>query len=139
MTAAHERYRAFLEDLTPKSLPTLKDYVRDDVHFRDPFNDVRGADAMARVFRDMFDQLGEVRFAVHDVATAGSLAVMVWRFESRLRGRPWAFDGCSVIRFDDDGRVVSHVDHWDAAGAFYARLPVIGWLIRLVRRRLAVD
>ena len=41
------------------------------------------------------------------------------------------------MAFDGDGRVLSHLDHWDAGGQFYARLPVLGTLIRLVKRRLA--
>jgi hypothetical protein len=43
----------------------------------------------------------------------------------------------SEVAFGADGRALSHIDHWDAGGQFYARLPVLGTLIRLVKRRLA--
>ena len=53
------------------------------------------------------------------------------------RGRRLAFEGASTVTFDGEGRIASHIDHWDAAGALHARLPVLGPLVRLVNRRIA--
>lgn len=139
MTAPHERYRRYLETLGPRNLGALPDYVTPDVHFKDPFNDVHGADAMTRVFRHMFENVDEIRFIVHRAATDGDVCLMQWRFEARLKGRPWAFEGASSLRFAPDGRVAEHIDHWDAARNFYERLPIIGWLLSSIRRHLATD
>jgi len=138
MSAPHLRYREFLETLGPETLARLPDYVSADVRFTDPFNDVRGVDAMTAVFRHMFENLGAVTFAVERMSFDGEVCLMSWRFSSTLRGKPWTFEGTSVIRFDEAGRVVEHVDHWDAAGSFYERLPVIGWLLARIRTRLAI-
>lgn len=138
LTAAADRYRRFLETLTPERLDRLPDYVTAEVRFKDPFNDVRGPDAMQRVFRHMFENVGDIRFAVHHVALAGDTCFMDWRFEGRLGGRDWSFDGASVITLDADGKVTVHIDYWDAASAFYERLPVIGWLLARIRARLAI-
>jgi hypothetical protein len=43
----------------------------------------------------------------------------------------------SELRFAADGRVREHIDHWDAAAQVYERLPLIGGLMRLIRRRFA--
>ena len=37
----------------------------------------------------------------------------------------------------DDGRITLHRDYWDAAEELYEKLPVIGTLMRWLRRRLA--
>jgi hypothetical protein len=34
--------------------------------------------------------------------------------------------------------VAEHIDHWDSGEQFYRRLPVLGWLIGLVRKRLSL-
>jgi hypothetical protein len=76
---------------------------------------------------------------VTDRATSGRTAYLRWTFAFRPKGRAavWTIEGMSEVAFDADGRALSHVDHWDAGGQFYARLPVLGTLIRLVKRRLA--
>ena len=52
-----DAYCDYLEGLTRKSVSNLTRHVAPDVHFKDPFNDVRGADAMRLIFDDMFEQL----------------------------------------------------------------------------------
>ncbi len=138
MTEPQERYRNFLETLTPETLAALPDHVTPDVRFRDPFNDVRGADAMRRVFRHMFENVGDIKFDVRHVARDGEVCLMAWRFSGVLRGADWAFDGTSVLRLAPDGRVAEHIDYWDAARDFYERLPLIGRLLARLRGRLAI-
>ena len=137
MTAPHQRYRDYLESLTPETLVNLSDHVTEDVRFKDPFNDVRGVDAMARVFRHMFENVRDIRFEVHQAMMEDEICLMQWRFQGRLWCGPWTFDGTSALRFAPDGRVAEHIDYWDAAGNFYERLPVIGWLLSWLRRRLS--
>lgn len=137
-TESAERYRYFLETLSPEKLGALGTHVAEDVRFKDPFNDVRGIDAMRRVFRHMFENVSDIRFIVRHLAVSGETCFMDWSFTGNLGGGPWSFDGASVITFDAEGKVVSHVDHWDAATAFYERLPLIGWLLARIRGRLAI-
>lgn len=132
-----ERYRQYLETLTPETLSELSEYVSENVRFKDPFNDVRGLDAMTAVLQDMFENVDGIRFRVARIAGDTEGCLMTWHFEGTLGGKPWAFEGSSAIRFTADGRVSEHIDYWDAAGALYERLPVIGWLLSRLRRRLA--
>ena len=137
MTEPAERYRQYLETLTPETLTALSGYVTEDVRFRDPFNDVHGVDAMTAVLRHMFDNVDGIRFRVTRISHEDDGCLMTWHFEGNLRGKPWVFDGSSAIRFAADGRVCEHIDYWDATSAFYERLPIIGWLLSRLRRRLA--
>ncbi len=63
---------------------------------------------------------------------------MDWRFEGLLRSKPWVFEGASVVTLATDGRVAEHIDHWDAASAFYERLPILGSLLGWIRGRITV-
>jgi len=41
------------------------------------------------------------------------------------------------VTLDAGGRVLRHVDHWDPAAQIYEREPLLGGLMRYLRRRLA--
>lgn len=133
-----DRYVRYLETLTPETLGDLEGYVRTDVRFADPFNDVRGVAAMRQVFEDMFEAVGPVKLDVSERAVSGNTVFIAWTFRARLRDEAWVFEGVSHIRFDADGLVEWHVDHWDTGREFFQRLPVIGWAIGGIRRRLRV-
>ncbi|MFM2059344.1 MAG: hypothetical protein RLY71_3729, partial [Pseudomonadota bacterium] len=47
--------------------------------------------------------------------------------------------GCTHFQFGADGRVTLHRDYWDAAEELYAKLPLLGGLMRLLRRRASVS
>ncbi len=135
-----QRYADFFATLAPGSLGLLDQLVTEDVHFRDPFNDVCGRAKMKAIFRRMYEDCTDIRFVVDGSLQQGSEAFLKWTFHFRPRrfsgGRIWVATGVSELHFAPDGRVAAHFDHWDAGAQFYARLPVLGPLVRLVRRHL---
>ena len=138
MNPAHDRYRQYLETLSPETLIKLPEYVSSDIRFRDPLNDVRGVDAMSRVFKHMFEHARDIRFEVRNLASDGTVCLISWHFDAYLFDKPWQFDGTSVIRFAEDGRVFEHIDYWDVGRDFYERIPLIGRLLSVLRQLLRV-
>mgnify|MGYP001432548754 CR=1 FL=1 len=131
-------WTALFTDLARDGVPSagrLAEIACETVHFRDPFNDLRGIEALRRLLAHTRDRLPGARFEVLDTAWSGSTAYLRWTMhaEVRLLGQ-WRVDGMSEVRFAPDGRVAEHLDYWDAAGQFYGRLPVIGALLRWIAR-----
>lgn len=133
------RYSDYLQTLSRQRLSELDQYVTPDVRFKDPFNDCLGIANMQQVLSHMYETFEDVRFSVSSQATGSGDAFLSWHFTAGFRSKQLAFDGVSHLVFADDGLVSSHVDHWDAARAFYETLPVIGWPLTFLRRRIAVE
>ena len=133
-------YVRFYEALRPESVGDLSRVATDDIRFHDPFNDVHGCQAYAHILRKMFDAVPDIRFTVSHIALDGETCFIRWRSIGTLRAMgamPWIVEGMSELKFAPDGRVREHVDYWDAAAQFYERLPIIGPLLRFIRRRVA--
>ena len=127
----------FFETLTPQSLDRFPEFYAADAWFKDPFNEVRGVDAIRHIFEHMFRQVEKPRFVVTDRLAEADRAMLVWEFHFCRQGTPQVIRGASHLRFDAGGRVISHRDYWDAAEELYMTLPVIGWLMRRLRRMLS--
>ena len=125
------------EALTPQTLPTLENCFSEHARFVDPFNDVRGRDAIRQVFEHMFRNCENPRFRVDECIGDEGLFYLGWKFEFGTPGHRRRVDGASRIRFADDGLVTEHRDYWDPAGQLYEGLPVLGALFRAMRRRLS--
>lgn len=139
--AAHvARVRAFFESISPQSAARIDAIYAADAWFKDPFNEVRGAAAIRRIFEHMFVQVDSPRFVVRDVVAQGNDAFLTWDFlfrSRRLGDREQVIRGASHLKFDADGRISCHRDYWDAAEELYEKLPVLGGLMRLLKRRAA--
>ncbi len=126
------------ESLAPADLPALRGVSADGVRFKDPFNDVQGVPAIARIFGHMFRTLDDPRFTVRDIVADGDALFLTWDFDFRTRGagaRALHIHGASHLRFDAAGQVCLHRDYWDAAEELYEKLPLVGGLMRWLKRR----
>lgn len=136
-----DRLIDFYHQLTPASLPRFAEFYSTDAYFKDPFNEVRGVDAITRIFTHMFRQVDEPRFVVSERIADANGVVLVWEFCFRVRlwgrGRTQVMRGVSHLRFAADGKVNYHRDYWDAAEELYMKLPAIGSLMRCLRRLVA--
>jgi len=138
---ATARIVAFFEQLVPADAERIGEFYSADAYFRDPFNDVRGTGEIARVFGHMFRQLADCRFVITETVIGENAAMLVWDFSFRIRswrpGETQNVHGVTHVRFAADGKVAYHRDYWDAAGELYAKLPVIGPVMRFLQRKLA--
>jgi steroid Delta-isomerase len=137
--AALERLCAFYETLSPQSLAQLGALYAPQAWFKDPFNEVVGVPAIERIFRHMFDQVEAPRFVVTTRLRDGDQAMLGWEFGFGPAARRITVRGVSHLLLDAQGRVLRHRDYWDAAEELYARLPLIGVLMRWLRRRLSAS
>ncbi len=139
--AAIQRWATAFETLSPDTLDALIALADPNIRFKDPFNDVTGHAPLRAVFAEMFETCETPRFTIRDIAYGEKAAYIRWEFSftpkvMRRRG-PWVIEGMSEVTTSPDGRITSHIDHWDAATGILARLPGIGGLIRWILRRLA--
>ena len=132
------RLTGFFESLTPMELQRLQEVYAPDARFKDPFNDVVGIPAIRAVFEGMYRQLDRPRFVVTRAFCQGDDAFVAWDFLFFFKGektREQTIRGATHILFSADGRVALHRDYWDAAEELYEKLPVLGSLMRWVKRR----
>ena len=133
--------KAYWEGLTRERVQVLDTVYAPEAYFRDPFNEVRGIEELKRIFEHMYESLEEPRFAIAETILEGDRAVLVWDFDFRIKAwKPEVtqrIHGLSVVRFGPDGRVTYHRDYWDAAGELYAKLPLVGPVMRFLARKMA--
>jgi steroid Delta-isomerase len=129
----------FFEHLTPERVQQLGDIYSPNVWFKDPFNEVRGLPEVQRIFGHMFVVLEQPRFVVTDSIVGDGQCFLTWNFEFHLkrfdRATLQTIRGASHLKFTADGLIDFHRDYWDAAEELYEKLPVLGTLMRWLKRR----
>jgi hypothetical protein len=108
------------------------------MHFsRNPFNEVTGLPTITRIFGRMFVQVDAAHFVVTTQGVQGCNAFLTWDFVFRMKrfsNARQCIRGASHLRFADDGRINYHRDYWDAAEELYEKLPLLGNLMRALKR-----
>ena len=139
MRGAVERIEAFFAALTPADVARMGAFYTADVTFKDPFNEVRGLPEVQRIFTHMYEALDNPRFVITGRVVDGAQCFLVWEFRFAFRnfhkGVEQVVRGGSHMQLAPDGRIASHRDYWDAAEELYEKLPLVGGLMRWLKRR----
>jgi steroid Delta-isomerase len=136
---AVDRLVRYFESISPQSVERIPELYAANARFKDPFNEVSGTPAIERIFAHMFVSLHEPRFVVTQRVVQGDQVFLTWDFIFRFK----RFDtetlqtvrGASHLVMGSDGKITLHRDYWDAAEELYEKLPVVGGLMRWLKKR----
>lgn len=140
--SAVARIVAMFESMRAEDVRRLDAFYTADAWFKDPFNEVSGLERIQRIYAHMFEALRDPRFTVTERIVQGDQCFLVWEFRFALGslrgGSEQLVRGGSHLRLAADGRIASHRDYWDAAEEVYEKVPLLGGLLRWLKRRASV-
>ncbi len=133
------RVIAFFENLSPADVATIGQFYAPRARFKDPFNEVVGVSAIQGIFAHMFEALEQPRFVVTARVVQGQQCFLTWdflfAFKDFHKGVTQTVRGASHLVLDEQGLVTLHRDYWDAAEELYEKLPLVGALMRWLKKR----
>ena len=136
---ATENLATFFETLSPQSVAQLHTIYDAQARFKDPFNEVQGLPEIERIFQHMYVALDQPHFVVTGQVVDGQQAFLTWEFRFRFKRFDTitlqAVRGASHVVFNEQGLVTLHRDYWDAAEELYEKLPVVGGVMRWLKKR----
>ncbi len=133
-----DRIVALFEGLQRDRVSQLAEIYAPDAQFKDPFNEVQGIQAIRGIFEHMFVSLDEPRFVIRSRIVQGNQCFLSWDFLFRMKRfnrDEQCIRGGSHLLLAADGRIQLHRDYWDAAEELYEKLPVLGGLMRWLKKR----
>lgn len=143
MTSPHpaiEAFKALYSDLRAADIPALMPGVyHPEVEFQDPFHRIVGRDCLEEYLAGGVKDAVMCTFTFHREIVAGNQAFVEWTMQLAHRklqgGRAHSTPGGSMLVVGEGGIIV-HRDYFDAGSMLYERVPVLGSLVRLVKKRV---
>lgn len=140
--AAMRRFEAFFGPLTEASVRSgVGDTYASDLWFNDTLKTITDRDHLQRYMTETAHNVAYCRAKVDtwSLTREGEVLArwtMTIRFKRFARGRDTESMGISLLRLDDHGRVAFQQDFWNAADGLFQHVPVLGWMIRAIKRRV---
>ncbi len=124
--------------LSGDNLQVLREIYAPDICFSDPAHHIQGIAALLSYFEGLFARVTSCRFEIEQVMEQDGEAFVRWQMtfaHPRLNGgREVSVPGVSHLRFA--GQVHEHKDYFDMGAMLYEQLPLLGGVIRGLKRRL---
>jgi hypothetical protein len=133
-----ERFIDMYSKLNARNLSPLKDVYHDEIVFRDPLHEVSGLHGLTHYFSNMYANVSEIEFAIHDSYSIDDMGFLYWTMRFRHKklngGKEIKVDGHSKLSFLDN-KVVFHQDYFDSAAMVYRQVPILKRVIGFIDKR----
>lgn len=139
--AAIQRFEDYLAHLDEKTAreQTEKVYAP-DAFLNDTLKTVHGAPAIRDYFIKTAKGLDSMTVRFDDVAVSGGNYYFRWTMDTRMKnlakGKTVRTIGMTLVRFDQEGRVILHQDFWDSAQGVWNHVPALGPAIHWIRSKI---
>ncbi|MCE3253191.1 MAG: transcriptional regulator [Cellvibrio sp.] len=121
-------------------LHSLADIYSEDIQFRDPLHAVNGLENLSDYYAGMLGGLIDCRFEFHhsmEMAERGE-AILFWTMHYRHKklagGKSLELTGNTHLLFND--KIYYHRDYFDAGSMLYEHIPVMGFAIRQIKKKV---
>lgn len=133
------RLVAFYQTLEASKLNQLADIYHSDICLADPVGEHRGLPVVSDYFSSLLKNLRYCRFDVSQTHHFENNALLIWRMfyahPSLQGGAEQTLEGSSYIQFRDD-KISFQRDYYDMGAMLYEKIPVLGSVIRQLKKRL---
>ena len=139
--AGLERFAVVYGNLTHANIGNrVEELYADPVYFNDSLKTFHSRPPLVEYMKATGAMLENSTVEVDQVLRDGNDVFVRWtmEFTASAMGREIKSEsvGMTHLRFDDQGRVVLHQDFWDSAAGLYRNLPVVGYALKQVDKRM---
>ena len=111
----------------------------DDINFIDGLHNLQGLNQLSDYFVHLYENLLFCHFSIEDVIPGEGQASIVWVMHYAHpkinKGKPIFVNGCSHLKFNE--KIYYHRDFLDMGQMLYEHLPLLGGVIRTIKKRVA--
>ena len=138
---ALERFLNTYQRLNRDNLDLLGGIYSDDIRFSDPAHSLNGLSALRDYFAELYANVEQIAFDFSSPWISNDQVFVQWVMRLRHprlnRGGEVQVPGISCLHFAENGLVDEHRDYFDLGLLLYEQLPLLGPLVRAVKRRFS--
>ncbi|MFB2121468.1 nuclear transport factor 2 family protein [Parapedobacter sp. 2B3] len=132
-----EKFKVYFNQMKLGDDTALNEIYSDNVLFIDPIHRISGIENLKSYFKKLDSNLIEGSFRFIDESIRDNTAYLQWEMNLRLK-RPRKnvkASGISVLTVEQ--KITRHRDYFDAGELFYENIPVLGSIIRSIKKKMA--
>lgn len=132
-----EKFKTYFTQMKFVDDSMLNEIYSDDIIFIDPIHRISGIENLKSYFKKLDSNLMEGSFKFIEESICDNIVYLQWEMNLHLK-RPKKnvkTSGISVLTIEQ--KIIKHRDYLDAGELFYENIPVLGKIIRFLKKKIA--
>lgn len=130
------QFKEYFNHLELNNLSVLNQIYSEDMIFKDPIHQIQGVENLKQYFAKLNSNLISGTFLFTEESIVENKVYLSWDMHLKLKKpqKEIKTSGISVLTVEN--KIVIHRDYFDAGELFYENIPVLGSIIRLLKRKI---
>ncbi|MFL2478396.1 MAG: nuclear transport factor 2 family protein [Verrucomicrobiales bacterium] len=133
-----DKFIHMLKNYGPEAIQELNSIYTNDVQYEDPINKGKSLAHLKLILEDLLKVFKGIQFESIHSTHDDEFAFVSWKMRYKFRNRDYQIDGVSRLRFNGSGQITEHKDYWDASFPLYGTFPIIGLIMKLIKKFVSV-
>jgi len=133
-----DKFIHMLKNYGPEAIQELYSIYTNDVQYEDPINKGKSLAHLKLILEDLLKVFKGIQFESIHSTHDDEFAFVSWKMSYKFRNRDYQIDGVSRLRFNGSGQITEHKDYWDASFPLYGTFPIIGLIMKLIKKFVSV-
>ncbi len=135
-----EQFKSTYQNMNASNIASIEALYAEQIEFNDPFHQVIGLRALKSYFEELYANVNSVSFEFGDFISKDNQHFIEWVMtvcHPKLnKGEPVHVPGATLFKTDEQQKIVFHRDYFDAGVMLYEQIPLLGKLIKWVKRKI---
>lgn len=136
---AIQKFKSYYTNLDTESVQKLREIYTDDIVFIDPVTEHKGLKNLEAYFSGLLQDTQTCVFEIREVSPDATVIFVTWQMtfsHPKIKaGTALKVDGVSELMIRGD-KICFQRDYYDMGEMIYQHIPVLGSVIRLIKKRL---
>ena len=135
-----KRIISAFNSLNKDNLDVLDSFYDNSIEFTDPVTSVKGLPQAKKYYAHSYQNVISIHFDFLQINNEADLYFAKWNMHLQAKNlnpkKPFIVEGLSVLKFGSNDKVISHRDYLDLGSLVYEKLPVLGAMIRRIKKTM---
>ena len=136
-TETVEKFKTYFRQMDLDNSVGLSEIYADNILFIDPIHRVSGIENLKTYFKKLDSNLIEGSFEFTAESIIDHTAYLQWEMNLKLKKPKTKVKASGISVLTLDQKVIVQRDYFDAGAVFYENVPVLGTVIRFLKRKIA--
>lgn len=132
-----EQFKNYFTQLKSKNEVILDQIYSDEVVFTDPIHTINGLENLKSYFEKLNQNLIEGSFKFTDESIIKNKVYLHWEMDLQLKKPKKRITAMGISVLTLDHKIIMHRDYFDAGEVFYENIPLLGGIIKFLKKKIA--
>ena len=134
-----ENFKETFQEMNAENVGIIQKIYDEKITFEDPFHRVIGYENLETYFKRLYINVESINFEFHEEVANHDAVFLTWTMRlvhPKLNGgKEISVNGASHLKIRGD-KIVYHKDYFDGGAMLYEQVPIIGGLVRWIKKNL---